>query len=97
MEWCRQPEKGLLRPDRVLYLTVPAEVAEQRGDYGSERYEKKEFQQVVAKKFEQLMDETWVKVNANKTVEELSNEIFEEALKVVENAQSGILKKLWVD
>jgi dTMP kinase len=42
--WCAQPETGLPKPDLVLYLEVPTEVAEARGEYGEERYEKREFQ-----------------------------------------------------
>ena len=58
-DWCREPEKGLLRPDHVFYLSVSPEVAAQRGDYGTERYEKKDFQSKVATIFEQLKDDTW--------------------------------------
>ncbi|CAK9870925.1 unnamed protein product [Sphagnum jensenii] len=32
-------EAGLLAPDLVLYLDIPAEVAAERGGYGGERYE----------------------------------------------------------
>lgn len=60
IDWCRQPERGLLRPDRVFYLTVSAEVASQRGDYGTERYEQKDFQATVATMFDRLKDKTWV-------------------------------------
>lgn len=59
MEWCREPERGLLRPDRVFYLTVGAEVASQRGDFGAERYEKKDFQAKVATMFDKLKDDSW--------------------------------------
>ncbi|CAM6042828.1 unnamed protein product [Sphagnum compactum] len=32
------PEAGLLAPDLVLYLDIPAEVAAERGGYGGEHY-----------------------------------------------------------
>lgn len=38
---------GLPAPDVVIYLSVTPEVAEQRGGYGEERYEKKEMQAKV--------------------------------------------------
>lgn len=41
------PDRGLPAPDLVLYLDIPLEVAEQRGGYGQERYEKREMQQQV--------------------------------------------------
>ena len=58
--WCKQPERGLLRPDRVFYLEVSPKVAAQRGDYGAERYEKKDFLATVATMFDKLKDETWL-------------------------------------
>ena len=47
LDWCAAPDAGLPAPDLVLYLEVPVEVAEQRGEYGEERYEKREFQAKV--------------------------------------------------
>jgi dTMP kinase len=41
------PDRGLPAPDLVLYLDIPLGVAEQRGGYGQERYEKREMQQQV--------------------------------------------------
>ncbi len=41
------PDRGLPAPDLVLYLDIPLEVAEQRGGYGQERYERREMQQQV--------------------------------------------------
>ncbi|KAK7090498.1 hypothetical protein V1264_010286 [Littorina saxatilis] len=96
MEWCREPERGLLRPDRVFYLTVGAEVASQRGDFGAERYEKKDFQAKVATMFDKLKDDSWTVINADKAVTELSNEIFEHAMNVINSAQTEKLGKLWL-
>ena len=39
LAWCRAPDVGLPRPDAVVYLDVPSEVAESRGSYGEERCE----------------------------------------------------------
>ncbi|CAK9217396.1 unnamed protein product [Sphagnum jensenii] len=39
LNWCKAREAGLLAPDLVLYLDIPAEVAAERGGYGGERYE----------------------------------------------------------
>lgn len=54
LDWCAAPDAGLPAPDLVLYLEVPVEVAEQRGEYGEERYEKREFQAKVRESFEGL-------------------------------------------
>ena len=34
LEWCKAPERGLLRPDAVLYLDMPVEAAKTRGGSG---------------------------------------------------------------
>ena len=54
LDWCAAPDAGLPAPDLVLFLEVPVEVAESRGDYGEERYEKREFQAKVRTAFEGL-------------------------------------------
>lgn len=56
LDWCAAPDAGLPAPDLVLYLEVPVEVAEQRGEYGEERYEKREFQAKVRASFEGLKE-----------------------------------------
>jgi len=38
------PERGLLRPDALLYLNMPIEKAMERGGFGEERYETLELQ-----------------------------------------------------
>ena len=43
-DWCRQPDRGLPRPDLVCLLDVSGEEAKKRGGYGDERYEREEFQ-----------------------------------------------------
>ncbi|KAK7475517.1 hypothetical protein BaRGS_00033273 [Batillaria attramentaria] len=96
VEWCQQPERGLLRPDHVFYLTLSPEVAAQRGDYGTERYEKKEIQAKAAANFDLLKDETWTVINADKTKEDLSTEIFEHAMKVVDSSKQAELAQLWL-
>jgi len=59
MNWCKQPDVGLLTPDLVLFLDLPIEAAEQRGGFGEERYEKREMQIKVRELFLQLQDPLW--------------------------------------
>ncbi|KAK0945084.1 Thymidylate kinase [Friedmanniomyces endolithicus] len=54
LEWCRQPEVGLPRPDVCVFLDVDTEVAKQRGGFGEERYEKAEMQVRVRGLFGEL-------------------------------------------
>ncbi|KAK5137705.1 hypothetical protein LTR08_007276 [Meristemomyces frigidus] len=56
LEWCRQPEVGLPRPDVCLFLDLSAEEAAKRGGFGLERYEKKEMQDRVRELFAELRE-----------------------------------------
>lgn len=55
LEWCRQPDVGLPRPDLCIFLDISAEAAAKRGGFGTEKYEKKEMQDQVRILFETLM------------------------------------------
>lgn len=60
MDWCKVPDHGLPEPDLVLFIDLPPETAAARSGYGTERYEKLEFQIKVRKMFDQLSNpETW--------------------------------------
>lgn len=37
LEWCKGPERGLLKPDLVLLLTMTASAISKRGGFGEER------------------------------------------------------------
>lgn len=38
LEWCKAPEKGLLKPDLVFLLDLPSHALANRGGFGDERY-----------------------------------------------------------
>lgn len=59
LEWCRNPDIGLLTPDLVLFLDLSIDDAEKRGGFGDERYEKRELQIKVRDQFMKLKDDTW--------------------------------------
>ena len=44
LDWCRQPDRGLPKPDLVCLLDVSGEEAKKRGGYGDEIYEREAFQ-----------------------------------------------------
>jgi dTMP kinase len=80
LEWCRQPEVGLPRPDVCLFLDVSAEDAAKRGGFGEERYEKQEFQDRVRELFGEMRrhedeGEDIVVVDAGGSVEEVEKEV----------------------
>ena len=57
MNWCKQSDVGLPRPDLVLFLTLTPEQAARRGGFGAERYEQTDFQQRVAANYAALSKE----------------------------------------
>merc|ERR1719510_2321157 len=77
LDWCRQPDRGLPRPDMVCFLDVSGEEAKQRGGYGEERYENQEFQAAVRKNYHELFDDSyWKRVNTDgKTLDEVYQEV----------------------
>jgi dTMP kinase len=54
MEWCCQPDRGLPAPDLVCFLDLSAESAAARGQFGAERYERKDIQLRVRAVFDEL-------------------------------------------
>ncbi|KAK4542249.1 hypothetical protein LTR36_006902 [Oleoguttula mirabilis] len=96
LEWCRQPEVGLPRPDVCIFLDIAAEEAAKRGGYGAERYEKQEMQNRVRELFAELRrhgdeGDDIVVVDAGRSVEEVDGSIQEavaSACSVVD--QSGL-------
>ncbi|KAI6063156.1 Thymidylate kinase isoform X1 [Aix galericulata] len=78
VDWCKQPDIGLPKPDLILFLQLSPEEAAARGDFGSERYENSLFQEKVLKSFYHLMkDKTlnWKMIDASKSIEDLHREI----------------------
>jgi dTMP kinase len=79
LKWCCEMEKGLPRPDLVIYLEIPCEDQYRRPGFGDERYETREMQELVRIQYERVMElskETWLKVNVeNKTPDQVLGEI----------------------
>lgn len=55
--YCKNPDKGLPKPDKVFFLDLPPLLAQQREDYGEERYESLEIQTRVRSAFVQLLQD----------------------------------------
>lgn len=54
LQWAKQPEIGLPRPDLCLFLDITPAKAAERGGFGGERYEKQEMQTRVRNLFHEL-------------------------------------------
>lgn len=79
MEWCCETEKGLPKPDLVIYLELPSEAQYKRPGFGDERFETKELQELVRIQYERLMDisrEQWLRIDVeNKSPDQVLGEI----------------------
>lgn len=112
LDWCQNPDRGLPAPDVVLFLDLDQEVAEKRGGYGEERYEKKEMQLSVRKQFK-LLEKIdcseegngskstrvpWHIIDASGSISEVETEIRGIVEKTIELVNEGKpLYKLWMD
>eukprot|EP00903_Cladosiphon_okamuranus_P006696 g6535.t1 len=90
--WCKDPDRGLPAPDKILFLDISVEGAMKRGQFGEERYEKAEFQRTVRATFLALMEEDkatgveWQLIDANRAVESIQDEIKQIATSVTKLA-----------
>lgn len=76
--WCRAPEFGLPEPDVILFLDIDPHIAQSRGGYGEERYERTEVQRSVRGQFMRLFEgmEQVNVVDAGRSVEEVQREVW---------------------
>ena len=76
-DWCKTPEKGLPRPDLIIYLKPEKmEDVVGREGFGEEMYEKADFQRKVKEAYENhIIEKNWKIVNASQNIEDVSNEI----------------------
>ncbi|XP_063824776.1 thymidylate kinase [Ostrinia nubilalis] len=95
IDWCKAPDVGLPKPDKVFFLTMPLESVQQRKGYGNERYEVLAFQKRVAEMYLKLQDETWDIIDANRTMECIEEELLQKALNVINKIENKPVGKVW--
>ena len=96
IDWCKQPDVGLPRPDLVCFLDVSEDVAQQRADFGGERYEVTDFQRKVRENCEKLRDDSWVTISADGSLEEVGEELYKVVEREVGREKIG-MGRLWVE
>lgn len=96
--WCMAPDAGLPAPDAVFFLSLTVEQAAARGGYGEERYEKADFQRKVLDQFHAMRDSSWRVIDASQPIEEIQQQLREQAAAVVARCQRGAtpLGRLWM-
>ncbi|ELV12253.1 Thymidylate kinase [Tupaia chinensis] len=98
LEWCKQPDVGLPKPDLVLFLQLQLADAAARGQFGRERYESGPFQERVLQRFHQLMEDTsvtWKVVDASRSIEDVHQEIRVLSEEAIHTAAQRPLSELW--
>ncbi|XP_007941454.1 thymidylate kinase [Orycteropus afer afer] len=99
LDWCKQPDVGLPRPDLVLFLHLQPADAAQRGGFGRERYDDEAFQERVLGCFQQLMQDPsldWKMVDASRSIEDVHREICTLSEDAIRGAAHKPLGQLWM-
>ena len=96
IEWCKNPDSGLPRPDVVYFLDVSPEEAEKRGGFGNEVYEKRDFQARVRRNYDELKDDNWNVVDTDgKSLDEVYKELKGLVFKAVKDFEAKPIESLW--
>ncbi|XP_015394325.1 thymidylate kinase isoform X2 [Panthera tigris] len=98
LDWCKQPDVGLPKPDLVVFLQLRLAEAATRGEFGRERYENGNFQERALRRFHQLMaDKTlnWKMVDASKSIEDVHKEIHALSVDTIRAVMQRPLGELW--
>lgn len=95
------PDRGLPKPDLVLYLRASEKLAQSRSNYGTERYEKREFQNKVAEMFEEIraVDKTltWTDYTVERGIDEVTDDLFGILQKELNSNLVKEVGKLWME
>ncbi|CAG9863354.1 unnamed protein product [Phyllotreta striolata] len=99
LDWCKQPENGLPKPDLVFLLTISLEEMLTRPGFGNERYENMSFQNNVANMYNSLCSDkdNWVKINAAGSIEEVHKKLVDISLNTIREVESLPLKSLYFE
>ncbi|KAM5325847.1 thymidylate kinase isoform 1-T1 [Glossophaga mutica] len=99
LQWCKQSDMGLPKPDLVMFLHLQLEEAVKRAEFGGERYENRDFQERVLQRFHQLIRDgtlNWKVVNASGSVEDVHKEICMLSEEAIQAAAQKPLGQLWM-
>ena len=83
--WALIPDQNLPRPDIVIQLDANEDNIVKRDNYGSEIYEKQEFQKRLREVYKFFHSyRYWKVVNASREINEVNKEIIEEIEKLID-------------
>ncbi|XP_045497365.1 thymidylate kinase [Colias croceus] len=96
LNWCKSSDVGLPKPDKVFYLTIPLDVMQKRKGFGNERYEVPEFQKKVIKTYQELKEDDWDVLDADRTPEEIQEDLLKRTLNILNTIENPI-GKIWTN
>lgn len=99
LQWAREPEVGLPRPDVCMFLDLAPEVAITRGGFGLEKYETSKMQKKVRQLFHELLrrpdGEDMVLIDAGRSLDDVQRDMRAVTEKVLQdNAMNEPLKTI---
>lgn len=95
LQWCEEPEKGLLKPDLVFLLKLNQTDLEKRPDFGTERYENATTQEKVAAAFMRMSEQPhWEVIAAERSIETVQKELLGKTLNKILQIQTQPLSVL---
>ncbi|XP_013199975.1 thymidylate kinase [Amyelois transitella] len=97
LKWCKSPDIGLPKPDKVFFLTMPLNIVQTRKEYGNERYEELEFHKKVSEVYMKLKDESWDILDASRSIEVIQEDLLKRTLDVVNELEDKPVGKVWMD
>ncbi|KAI8874079.1 hypothetical protein GQ42DRAFT_130275 [Ramicandelaber brevisporus] len=99
LEWCKTVDKGLIRPDLILFMDIgDVQNAQERGGFGNERYETATMQTRVNEMFAAIKQEDWNVVDARDSIENIAAKIEKVALETIDKCGDLLIREdLWVN
>lgn len=82
---CLHEERGIPRPDIVLYFDLDPMVASKRSGFGNESMESVELQMKVRDAYRSMISENWIVVDANRYEKTIHDEIISHVLHAIES------------
>lgn len=82
-------------PDLVIYLSISKKSQSLRSNWGDERFENVEFQELVASNYEKLIDKTWYVINADDDKSLIHSQILEKVIDIIKNIKHLPIGKLY--
>lgn len=97
INWCKAPDAGLPKPDKVFFLTMPFEKIMERNGFGNERYEVLNFQKKVSELYGELKEDNWEVLDADRSIELIQEDLLKKSLSVVDDVANKTIGQIWTN